>query len=298
MSIFIDETTRVLVQGITGKEGSFWTQHMKEYGTQVVAGVTPGKEGQSVDGIPVFHTVKRALAEHSIDATLLVVPPRFACASVYEALDAGIKKIVVTAEGIPLQDALEIRKMALQQKAVIIGSNSTGVLSTGKCMMGFFPVWLERVYRPGTVGVITRSGSLTNEVTAQVVKAGFGTSTILGVGGDATTFTRFGELLPLFEADQDTNAVVMIGELGGTMEEEVAEAILGGHFKKPLIAFLGGRTAPKGTKMGHAGAIISAGRGSVQDKIDALTAAGAYIAAKPSTVGSLLQQVLHESKIE
>lgn len=292
MSIFIDEHTRVLVQGVTGKEGSFWAKHMQEYGTNVVAGVTPGKEGQNVDGIPVFHTVKRATREFEVDATLLVVPPKFACASIHEALDAGIKKIVVTAEGIPLQDALEIRKIAKLQGATIIGSNSTGVLSTGKCMMGFFPVWLERVYKRGSIGVMTRSGSLTNEVTAQIVKAGFGTTTILGVGGDATTFTRFAELLPLFEADSETEAVVMIGELGGTMEEEVAEAIEAGIFTKPLIASLGGRTAPKGTKMGHAGAIISAGKGSVQDKIDALTAAGVAVADRPSAVGWLLAEKL------
>ena len=289
MSILIDENTRVLVQGVTGKEGSFWAKHMKAYGTQVVAGVTPGKEGQDVDGIPVYHTVKRAIQEHEVDATLLLVPPRFACASIHEALDAGIKKIVVTAEGIPLQDALEIRKAALQQGATIIGSNSTGMLSTGKCMMGFFPVWLERVYQRGSIGVMTRSGSLTNEVTAQIVKAGFGTTTMVGVGGDATTFTRFAELLPLYEADPETEAVVMIGELGGTME---AEAIQAGIFTKPLIASLGGRTAPKGTKMGHAGAIISAGKGSVQDKIEALTAAGAAVADRPSAVGTLLRERL------
>jgi succinyl-CoA synthetase alpha subunit len=292
MSIIIDEKTRVLVQGITGKEGSFWTKHMKEYGTNVVAGVTPGKEGQEVDGIPVYHTVKRACAEHEIDATLLVVPPKAACASIHEALDAGIRTIVVTAEGIPLQDALEIRKTAKLLGATIIGSNSTGLLSTGKCMMGFFPVWLERVYKRGSIGVMTRSGSLTNEVTAQVVKAGFGTTTMIGIGGDATTFTRFAEVLPLFEADPETEAVVMIGELGGTMEEEVADAIEKGIFTKPLVASLGGRTAPKGTRMGHAGAIISAGKGSVQDKIDALTAAGALVADRPSAVGRLLKESL------
>lgn len=293
MSILIDEKTKVLVQGITGKEGSFWTKHMKEYGTNVVAGVTPGKEGQTVDDIPVYHTVKRALAEHDIDATLLVVPPKAACASIREALFAGIKTIVVTAEGIPLQDALEIRKLGLLHGATIIGSNSTGVLSTGKCMMGFFPVWLERVYQRGSIGVMTRSGSLTNEVTAQIIRAGFGTTTMVGVGGDATTFTRFAELLPLFENDPETEAVVMIGELGGTMEEEVAEAMEKGIFTKPLIASLGGRTAPKGTKMGHAGAIISAGKGSVQDKIEALSSAGAAIADRPSAVGALLKERLN-----
>lgn len=293
MSIIIDEKTRVLVQGITGKEGRFWTKHMIDYGTNVVAGVTPGKEGQMVENVPVYHTVKRAVAENEIDATLLVVPPKVACTSIREALDAGIRTIVVTAEGIPLQDALEIRKLSRIYNATIIGSNSTGLLSTGKCMMGFFPVWLDRVYRRGSIGVMTRSGSLTNEVTAQVIKAGFGTTTMVGVGGDATTFTRFAELLPMFEADPETEAVVMIGELGGTMEEEVAEAIKAGIFTKPLVASLGGRTAPKGTKMGHAGAIISAGKGQVQDKIDALLDAGAAVADRPSAVGRLLKEKLN-----
>lgn len=292
MSIIIDQNTRVIVQGITGKEGSFWTKHMKDYGTNVVAGVTPGKEGQEVDGIPVFHTVRRASKEFAIDASLLVVPPRFAKGAIYEALDAGIKTIVVTAEGIPLHDTLQIRKAALSEGARIIGSNTTGIIATGKAMMGFFPYWLERVYKPGRIGVMTRSGSLTNEVTAEIVKAGFGTTSVVGVGGDPVPFMRFAEVLPFFEKDPDTDAVVMIGEIGGTMEEEVAEAIVAEVYTKPLVAFMGGRTAPKGTKMGHAGAIITAGKGTVADKIEALTAAGALIADRPSMIGPLLKSKL------
>lgn len=290
MSIIIDSNTRVLVQGITGKEGSFWTKHMMDYGTNVVAGVTPGKEGQTVEGAPVFNTVRRATAEVAIDATILFVPPRFAADAIYEALDAGIKKIVVTAEGIPLHETLKIRKLAKQMEAMVIGGNTTGLISTGKAMMGFFPYWLERVYKPGRIGVMTRSGSLTNEVTAEIVKSGFGSSSVVGVGGDPVPFTRFAELLPLFECDPDTDAVVMIGEVGGTMEEEVAEAIEQKVFTKPLVAFMGGRTAPKGTKMGHAGAIITAGKGTVADKIEALTAAGAFVADRPSMIGKLLKE--------
>lgn len=292
MSIVLDSTTRVLVQGITGKEGSFWTKHMVDYGTNVVAGVTPGREGQVVNDVPVFHTVRRAVEEFPADASLLFVPPRFARDAIYEALDAGIETVVVLCEGIPLHDALRIRKAALSAGATVIGGNTSGIISTGEAMMGFFPYWIERVYRPGRIGVMTRSGSLTNEVTAQIVKAGFGASTLVGVGGDSVPLTRFAELLPLFEADPGTDAVVVIGELGGTMEEEVAESIEAGTFTKPLVASLGGRTAPKGTKMGHAGAIVTAGKGTVEDKVAALEGAGALVADRPSSVGKLLQTVL------
>lgn len=296
MSIILDSTTRVLVQGITGKEGRFWTKHMKDYGTHVAAGVTPGKEGEYVEGVPVFHTVRRAAASFKIDASLLFVPPRFAKDALFEALDAGIKKVVILCEGIPLHDTLQMRKAALEEGAMVIGSNTSGIISTGKAMMGFFPYWLERVYRPGRIGIMTRSGSLTNEVTAEVVKAGFGASSLIGIGGDPVPFTRFAEVLPLFEADPDTDAVVIIGELGGTMEEEAAEAIERQIFTKPLVAFLGGRTAPKGKKMGHAGAIITAGKGTVEDKIAALTKAGALVADRPSQVGKLLQGMLQTVK--
>lgn len=292
MSVIINGETRVLVQGITGQEGRFWTGHMIELGTNVVSGVTPGKEGQEVGGVPVFDTVRRATEESEADASLLFVPPRFARDAVYEALDAGIQTVVVLCEGIPVHDALRIRKAALSQGAMVVGGNTSGVISTGEAMMGFFPYWIERVYRPGRIGVMTRSGSLTNEVTAQIVEAGFGASTLVGIGGDSVPLTRFAEVLPLFEADSETDAVVIIGELGGTMEEEVAEAIEGGSFTKPLVASLGGRTAPEGTKMGHAGAIVTAGKGTVEDKISALEGAGALVADRPSSVGRLLRELV------
>lgn len=297
MSIMLDEKTRVLVQGITGKEGRFWTKHMIDYGTNVVAGVTPGKEGQKVEGVSVFHTVKRAMASIQVDASLLFVPPRLAKDAVMEALDAGIKRIVVLCDGVPLHDTLQIRSAALSKEAVVIGGNTSGIISMGKAMMGFFPYWIDRVYKPGRIGVMTRSGSLTNEVTAELVKAGFGTSSLIGIGGDPVPFTRFAEVLPLFEDDPATDAVVIIGELGGTMEEEVAESINNGLFTKPLVAFLGGRTAPEGRKMGHAGAIITAGKGTVQDKIIALESAGAQVAKRPSLVGELLKTVLPKQKV-
>ncbi|MDL2268026.1 CoA-binding protein [Desulfovibrio sp. OttesenSCG-928-G15] len=292
MSIFIDQTTTVEVQGATGKEGSFWLKHMKEMGTKVVYGVTPGKEGQDVDGVPVYHSVLRGLKNHPAELAMLFVPPRFTKDAVFEALDAGIKKIVTIADGIPLHDCIQIRRAALSCGAMVVGGNSSGVVSPGKAMAGFIPYWIQRVYKPGNIGVMTRSGSLTNEVTAEVVKGGFGVSTLLGVGGDTTPGTRFAELLPLFEQDPETKAVVIIGEIGGSMEEEVAEAMEARLFTKPLVAFIGGRTAPEGKRMGHAGAIVSGGRGTASGKVQALEKAGALTAAKPSQVGGLLRQAL------
>jgi len=296
MSIFIDRSTRVVVQGITGAEGAFWTKHMIDLGTQVVAGVTPGKEGQAVEGRPVYHTVRRAVAEHQADAAMLFVPPRFTKDAVFEALDAGISKIVTIADGIPLHEAVQIRKAARSCGARVVGGNTSGVISPGLAMMGMFPFWIERVYKRGRIGVMTRSGSLTNEVTAMIVRAGFGVSSLMGVGGDPVPGTRFAEFLPDYQADPDTDAVVVIGELGGTMEEEVAEAMESGVFKKPLVAFLGGRTAPAGKRMGHAGAIVSGGKGSVADKIAALEKAGARVADRPRLVGELLQEALGAKK--
>ena len=292
MSIYIDENTKIIVQGITGKEGSFWTKHMKEMGSNVVAGVTPGKEGQEVEGIPVFHSVRNAAAAHKADAAMLFVPPKFTMDAVMEALDSGIKKIVTIADGIPLHEMLKIRTAALANNAMVIGGNTSGVISPGKAMMGALPYWIERVYKKGSIGVMTRSGSLTNEITAMIVAAGFGVSSLIGVGGDPVPGTRFAELLPLYEKDPQTQAVVIIGELGGTMEEEAAMAIENKTFTKPLVAFLSGRTAPKGKKMGHAGAIITGGKGSVEDKAAALEKAGALVAKRPSTLGETLRQAL------
>lgn len=293
MSIFIQKDTRVLIQGITGSEGCYWTKHMKELGTNVVAGVTPGKGGQEVEGIPVFNTVQQAVEATRADASVLFVPPRFAHDAVFEALDAGIRKVVVTAEGIPLHEAMAVRVSALALGATVIGGNTTGVITPGVAMMGFLPYWIDRVYKPGRVGVMTRSGSLTNEATAMMVEAGYGVSSLIGIGGDAVPFTRFAEMLPAFEADPDTDALLLIGELGGTMEEEVAAAIETGTFTKPLVAFIAGRNAPEGKKMGHAGAIVTGGKGTVAGKADALRAAGALVADKPSLIGAHFKSVFN-----
>lgn len=296
MSILIDQNTRVLVQGITGKEGSFWAQHMVDMGTNVVAGVTPGKEGQLCCGAPVYHSVRNAVKEHNADAAMVFVPPKFVMDAVMESLDSGIRLIVTLADGIPLHEQAKIRAAALANNAVVIGGNTSGLIAPGKAMMGSIPYWIERVYKPGRIGIMTRSGSLTNEVTAMVVAAGFGVSTLIGVGGDPVPGARFAEFLPAFEADSETDAVVIIGELGGTMEEEVAEAISSGRFTKPLVSFLSGRTAPPGTRMGHAGAIITGGKGSVEDKTKLLESVGARVARRPREVGTLLTEALGERK--
>jgi succinyl-CoA synthetase alpha subunit len=291
MSIFIDKSTKVCVQGITGKEGSFWTKHMIDLGTNVVCGVTPGREGQEVEGIKVYNSMKKACDNHEIDASMLFVPPKLTKDAVMEALHSGIKKIVTIADGIPLHEMVLIRQAAKEHGAIVVGGNTSGVISPKLAMMGSFPHWIERVYKKGNIGVMTRSGSLTNEVTAMIVEAGYGVSTLIGIGGDPVPGTRFAEFLPLFEKDEETKAVVIIGELGGIMEEEAAEAIANGTFTKPLVAFLGGRTAPKGQKMGHAGAIVTGGKGSVEDKIKALNAVGALVAERPRMVGKLLEEL-------
>jgi len=292
MSIIIDGYTRVLVQGITGKEGSFWTQHMIDMGTQVVAGVTPGKQGQQCCCVPVYHSVRNAKSEHKIDASMIFVPPQHAYDAVLEALESNIKLILTLADGIPLHEQAKIRSAAIEANAIVIGGNTSGIISPGKGMMGSIPYWIDRVYKPGRIGIMTRSGSLTNEVTSMVVSAGFGVSTLIGIGGDPIPGTRFAELLQAYQNDVETDALVIIGELGSMMEEEVAAMLAEKLFSKPLIAYLSGRTAPPGTRMGHAGAIISGGKGSVDDKTKALEQAGAMVAYRPREVGELLREVL------
>lgn len=294
MSILADENTRVLVQGLTGREGSFWTKHMQNMGTKIVAGVTPGKEGVSIYGIPVYHSVQRALAYHPADASVLFVPPRFVLDAVAEAVESRIDTIVSVAEGIPLHDTLKIRAMARASSSMVIGGNTSGVVSPGRSMLGMFPYWIKRVYKRGNIGVMTRSGSLTNEVMAMIVRAGFGISTLIGVGGDPVPGTRFAEIIPLFQDDPETQAVVLIGELGGTMEEEVAKSLEDGVLKKPLVVFLAGTSAPAGKKMGHAGAISVGVSGSAAYKRKVLEKAGAYIAERPSSLPEALYLALRK----
>lgn len=291
MGIIISSKTRVLVQGITGREGTFWTDWMLKAGTRIVAGVTPGKEGEQVHGVPVYGSVRKAVREKGCEASILYVPPAFSKDAVFEALDAGVKTIVMLAEHVPVQDMLEMKTFALEKGAMILGPNTAGSATIGEAMLGFIPFWLDYVYRPGPVGVVTRSGSLTNEVSSHIVSAGLGQTSVIGIGGDPAPGTRTADVLKLFEKDDKTAAVVVVGEAGGTMEEEAAELIKQGGFTKPIVAFLAGRTAPPEKKMGHAGAIITGGKGSVQGKTEALEAVGARVARRPAEVGQILKEL-------
>lgn len=291
MSIIINKDTRVIVQGITGKESLYWTKYMSECGTQIVAGVTPNKEGEEVYGIPVFDTVQRALAQHPADAAVVFVPPAFTKNAAIEALYAGLKLVVLLADGLPVQDAMEIIAFAKEHGARVIGPNSPGICTLGEAMLGFVPYWLHGVYQPGRVGLAARSGSLTNEIASHIVKAGYGVSTFIGCGGDPVPGTRFVDVIRLFEKDAETDMVVLVGEVGGTMEEEVAEAIAMGTVKKPVIVYIAGRTAPPDKKMGHAGAIVTMGKGTVAGKEAALIKAGAFVAQTPAEVGKKISEL-------
>ncbi len=292
MSIIIDNNTKVLVQGITGKESSFWTEKMLQSGTNIVAGVTPGKGGAEVHGVPVYDLVSEAVADHEIDLAALYVPARFTRDAVIEVLKAGIKKVVMLADGVPVHDMLLLKPLAASNSAMLIGPNTPGLATIGESMVGFIPAWLEHVYRPGRVALISRSGTLTNEISSHIVEAGYGISTLVGCGGDSVPGTRFVELLKQFGDDKQTDAVVMVGEIGGSMEEEAAEYVRERGYSKPVLAYIAGRTAPPGKRMGHAGAIISRGQGTVKGKTEALNSAGIAVAATPAEINSLLREKL------
>jgi len=292
MSAFVFSSTPVLIQGITGREGLFWTKHMKAYGTDIVAGVTPGKGGGTAEGIPVYDTVRQAMLNHPVELSVAFVPAAGVKDAVFESLDAGIRKMVTLADGVPLHDQLEIRSHALDVGAMVIGANCAGTVSIGEAMLGFLPVWLDYVYQPGKVGFITRSGSLTNEVASHLVAAGMGMTNIFGIGGDPVPSTRMTEVMKLLEEDPLTNALVIVGELGGTMEEEAAQMIESGGFTKPTAAFISGATAPPEKKMGHTGAIILGKKGTVKGKIEALESVGAQCAPRPSLVPEALREAI------
>jgi succinyl-CoA synthetase alpha subunit len=288
MSILVDENTRLLVQGITGSEGSFHTQRCIEYGTKVVAGVTPGKGGSKHLGVPVFNTVEKAVAETVANASLMFVPPAFAADGILEAIDAGISLVVCITEGIPVLDMVKVHRYLKGKSTRLIGPNCPGVMSPGKCKAG---IMVGEIHLPGNVGVISRSGTLTYDVVSQLTSLGIGQSTCVGIGGDALPGSTFVDILELFEADQDTKAVVLIGEIGGTMEQEAAE-VIGHKMTKPVVAFVAGSTAPPGKRMGHAGAIITGSAGKASEKIKALSQAGAIIAPTPAGVGLTIKKVL------
>ena len=289
MSILIDDKTKVVVQGITGSEGTFHATQMIEYGTNVVAGVTPGKGGQLFqNSIPIFNTVSDAVKETDATASTIFVPPPFAADAILEAADAGIKVIVCITEGIPVMDMLKAYKYVTSKNVHLIGPNCPGVISPGKAKMGIMPGF---IHKEGRVGVISRSGTLTYEAVGQLTTRGIGQSTCLGIGGDPIIGTRFIDALKLFKEDENTDAVVLIGEIGGTAEEEAAEWIKQ-NFSKPVVSFIAGQTAPPGRRMGHAGAIISGGKGTASEKMKALEDAGIHVCKSPADIGKTIEEVL------
>ena len=292
MSILVDENTRVICQAITGNQGMFHTRQAVAYGTKMVGGVTPGKGGTKMDGLPVFNTVAQAVRETGANASVIFVPGPFAADAIMEAADAGVELIVCITEGIPVLDMVVAKGYLAGRRCRLLGPNCPGVITPGKCKIGIMPGY---IHRPGTIGVTSRSGTLTYEAVDQLSQLGLGQSTCAGIGGDPIIGMTFVEVLELFSQDPQTEAVVLIGEIGGEVEEEAAEYIRK-HLKKPVVAFIAGQNAPPGRRMGHAGAVISGGSGSPQAKMDALRAAGAVVIENPADMGLTMKRVLQERK--
>jgi len=288
LSILVDKNTRLIVQGITGKEGTFHMLQMREYGTNVVGGVTPGKGGTTHEGVPVFNTVEDAVRETGANASVVYVPPAFAADAIMEAADAGIPLVVCITEGIPVADMVKVHEYLRDKNTRMIGPNCPGIISPGKCKIGIMP---GHIHKEGRIGVVSRSGTLTYEAVGQLTALGLGQSTAIGIGGDPIIGTNHTDALKLFQADDETDAIVMIGEIGGTAEEDAA-AYAKANVTKPIVAFIAGQTAPPGRRMGHAGAIISGGKGTAAEKMAALTAAGIRVVQSPADIGKAIVEVL------
>ncbi|MBS3899118.1 MAG: succinate--CoA ligase subunit alpha [Dethiobacter sp.] len=288
MAVYLFADTQVLVQGITGKQGSFHTRQMVSYGTKIVAGVSPGKGGQNFEGIPVYHTVAAAVTEQRIDASILFIPAPFAKDAAFEAIDAGIKILVLLPEHIPIHDAMAIMAFAKSRGTTVVGPNTFGIVSSGKCKIGIMP---NRFFLPGNIGVVSRSGTLCYEIVGNLTASGYGTSTVVGLGGDRVVGLNFTDVLKELEKDRQTEAVVLVGEIGGSAEEEAAEFIKA-NVTKPVIAYLAGKSAPPGKRMGHAGAIIERGKGTFEGKVKAFEAAGVSVAQLPFQVPAFLDKAL------
>ncbi|HVO74320.1 MAG TPA: succinate--CoA ligase subunit alpha [Ignavibacteriaceae bacterium] len=295
MSILVDKKTRLVVQGITGGEGSFHTQQMIEYGTKIVAGVTPGKGGTEFQGVPVYNTVEEAVKEQKANTSVIFVPPAFAADAIIESAQSGIKVIICITEGIPAEDMINVYNLVKYKGSVLIGPNCPGVISPGKAKVGIMPGF---IHKQGKIGVVSRSGTLTYEAVKQLTDAGLGQSTCVGIGGDPVIGSRFVDIIKLFNEDPDTEGIVMIGEIGGTAEEEAA-VFIKKDVKKPVVGFIAGRTAPPGRRMGHAGAIISGGKGTAIEKIEAMMKAGVKIAESPAEIGStMMKAMMRKAKAE
>jgi succinyl-CoA synthetase alpha subunit len=292
MSILVNKNTRVLTQGITGATGQLHTRACKEYGTKMVGGVVPGKGGTDFEGIPIFDTVEQARKATGCDATVIYVPPAFAADAILEAAAAGIELIICITEGVPVLDMVKVKAYLTGTKSRLIGPNCPGIITPGECKIGIMPGY---IHKPGDIGVISRSGTLTYEAVYQLTQLGIGQSSCIGIGGDPIVGTSHIDALKLFNEDPATRAVIMIGEIGGSAEEEAAEYIKQ-NYKKPVVAFIAGQTAPQGRRMGHAGAIISGGRGTAADKIAALKAANITVAMSPADMGSTMKSVLEGKK--
>jgi succinyl-CoA synthetase alpha subunit len=292
VSVLVGNDTRLLVQGITGNEGQFHTRGAIDYGTKVVAGVTPGKAGETVEGVPVFNTVRDAVAKTGANATMIFVPPAFAADAILEAVDARIPLVVCITEGIPVLDMVDVMRVVPGSGSRLIGPNCPGVISPGKAKIGIMP---GHIHKEGRVGVVSRSGTLTYEAVHQLTQRGIGQSTCIGIGGDPVNGTNFVDALTLFEGDPGTDAVILIGEIGGNAEETAA-AFIKQKMKKPVVAFIAGQTAPPGRRMGHAGAIIMGGKGTAKDKMSALSAAGATVVVSPAEMGSTMARILGDKK--
>jgi succinyl-CoA synthetase alpha subunit len=288
MSVLVDEHTRLIVQGITGREGTFHAKGCAEYGTKVVGGVTPGKGGTTHEGWPVFDTVAQAVEKTGANATVIFVPPPFAADAILEAEDAGLPLIICITEGIPTNDMVKVWSVLKESKSTLIGPNCPGVISPGKAKIGIMP---GRIHKQGSVGIISRSGTLTYEAVYQLTQRGIGQSTAIGIGGDPIIGTTHVDALKLLNEDPETESIILIGEIGGTAEEAAA-AYVKAHVKKPVVGFIAGQTAPPGRRMGHAGAIISGGQGTAADKMRAMTEAGIHVVQSPAAIGETLAKVI------